>query len=133
MARLLLRVLLSLSVVSFGAVKGLSIPEAAECTSVECKEVAQQILSKMDTRVNPCDDFYQFTCGKFLADNENKSASIPITLGQNLEKEVMAVINQLDANSPKYFLDLKNLLTMCNKQGMNKLIYKIIDPEKRFT
>ena len=35
-------------------------------------EIAKDLKTCMDTTVNPCDDFYKFTCGNFL-----KEAKIP--------------------------------------------------------
>jgi len=36
------------------------------CSSPECAEASSRILSKMNPNIDPCEDFYQFTCGKFL-------------------------------------------------------------------
>ena len=33
-----------------------------------CNELSEAIQDWMDPTVNPCDDFYQFTCGKFMND-----------------------------------------------------------------
>uniref|UniRef100_A0A3P8PAF9 Phosphate regulating endopeptidase homolog, X-linked n=1 Tax=Astatotilapia calliptera TaxID=8154 RepID=A0A3P8PAF9_ASTCA len=39
------------------------------CLTPECIEAAGSILSKMDQSVNPCEDFYAFSCGGWLKEN----------------------------------------------------------------
>jgi len=36
------------------------------CSTSECADTSSKILSKMNSNIDPCEDFYQFTCGKFL-------------------------------------------------------------------
>ncbi|XP_052789868.1 endothelin-converting enzyme homolog isoform X2 [Mya arenaria] len=36
------------------------------CTSTECVQGAAYILNKMDTSIDPCTDFYTFSCGNWL-------------------------------------------------------------------
>jgi len=39
------------------------IEEDEECSSEECIQISKKLLGSMDFSANPCDDFYQFTCG----------------------------------------------------------------------
>ena len=41
-----------------------------------CNELSNALKDWMDPTIDPCDDFYQFTCGKFL-----KEATIIPRLG----------------------------------------------------
>lgn len=36
------------------------------CVNKKCVEASSRMNEYMDSRVNPCDDFYQFSCGKWL-------------------------------------------------------------------
>ncbi|KAI8889922.1 zincin [Backusella circina FSU 941] len=42
------------------------------CQTVECRETAKSILAYVDFNVDPCSDFYQYTCGSWL-----KNATLP--------------------------------------------------------
>ncbi|KAK0084933.1 hypothetical protein PV326_006090 [Microctonus aethiopoides] len=44
--------------------KSTSLPNT--CVTPTCVRAAADILEAMDPSVNPCDDFYKFTCGQFL-------------------------------------------------------------------
>ena len=36
------------------------------CVSAQCNNTATQVLNKMKPEIQPCEDFYQFACGKFI-------------------------------------------------------------------
>ncbi|KAI8645200.1 hypothetical protein BD408DRAFT_382441 [Parasitella parasitica] len=44
-----------------------SINSTAVCSTPECAVFAKSILDDMDFNVDPCSDFYQYTCGGWLA------------------------------------------------------------------
>ncbi|CAI9732984.1 endothelin-converting enzyme homolog isoform X2 [Octopus vulgaris] len=44
-------------------------PDDPYCSSPECISAAGSILTAMDTTVDPCHDFYQYTCGNWVRDN----------------------------------------------------------------
>lgn len=49
------------------AAEGKSV-DASTCVSKECIGASYRFLSNMNNSVNPCDDFYQFSCGGYIAD-----------------------------------------------------------------
>lgn len=45
------------------------------CQSVACVRSAASLLRSMDTRVSPCQDFYQYTCGHWSEDHPSPAAA----------------------------------------------------------
>ncbi|KAK0164876.1 hypothetical protein PV328_003443 [Microctonus aethiopoides] len=46
-----------------------SVASTNVCLMEDCREVAKEIFVKMDTNVQPCDDFYRFVCGNYIKIN----------------------------------------------------------------
>lgn len=42
--------------------------ETSVCNTSGCVNAAADVLKFMDASIDPCNDFYDFACGKFLAD-----------------------------------------------------------------
>ncbi|KAJ8894784.1 hypothetical protein PR048_000091 [Dryococelus australis] len=59
------------------------------CESEECKETAHTLLTSMDMTVDPCEDFYTFTCGGWV-----KSHPVPPTAPHRNQFDL--VTEQLD-------------------------------------
>ena len=36
------------------------------CDTEDCKSASQRLLKNMDLKSDPCEDFNQFSCGKFI-------------------------------------------------------------------
>lgn len=37
-------------------------PNVSTCSTPECLKVAQDVLHDIDFNIDPCSDFYQYTC-----------------------------------------------------------------------
>nr|XP_040023571.1 phosphate-regulating neutral endopeptidase PHEX [Gasterosteus aculeatus aculeatus] len=59
------------------------------CVTAECIEAAGSVMSKMDRSVDPCEDFYGFSCGGWLKENpipeDSSSYGIYPWLRQNVD------------------------------------------------
>ena len=54
---------------NFGLVAGSSnVGGESVCLSESCVKTAARLLRQMDRTADPCQDFYQFACGGFIAD-----------------------------------------------------------------
>lgn len=67
-------------IVAMAAILGLSIglgvatttmasSSTGTCLTEECVQLAASVLSRMDTSVNPCQNFYNFSCGRWMNNN----------------------------------------------------------------
>lgn len=70
------------------------------CTSVECVASAGRLIDAMDTRVDPCHDFYQFACGGWIQRHPIPAARTSWSQLSRLDYRVSTAIRQLvDAES----------------------------------
>jgi endothelin-converting enzyme/membrane metallo-endopeptidase-like protein 1 len=113
------------------------------CNTKECVEVANNILNSIDNTVDPCDDFYQFTCGNYIknhpvneedwiiksfdsAEPENRERIINML--QNDYKPNKNLSKQDQENDKLLFNQLKNLYQSCmdvdtiNKKGVKPMV-----------
>lgn len=98
------------------------------CTTTMCDQESAKMLSFMNENANPCDDFYEFACGKFLQETvlpEDKDIEMSVTQVQDKIDEQLRVIltESLHQNESKAFEVAKVFMTSCldevtlNKNG----------------
>ncbi|XP_066143642.1 neprilysin-2 isoform X1 [Euwallacea fornicatus] len=93
------------------------------CVSPGCIHTASRVLEYMDQSVDPCDDFYQFTCGNFIKKNiipDDKSSVTSFSLiSDELQEQLRKMIEEpIKDGEPKPFQLTKKLYKAC----MNKTL-----------
>jgi len=66
-----------------------------ECLTPICHETSKRILSMMDTTVDPCEDFYKYSCGGWLSENELPKNEFGISPTLEIEKNNKEIIHQI--------------------------------------
>lgn len=93
------------------------------CVSPGCIHTASRVLEYMDPSVDPCDDFYEFTCGNFLKktnipDDKSSVTSFSI-ISDMLQEQLRTMIEEpVHEDEPKPFQLTKKLYRAC----MNKTL-----------
>ncbi|XP_044013834.1 endothelin-converting enzyme homolog [Aphidius gifuensis] len=92
------------------------------CQTPVCLDAASRLSHDMDPSVNPCDDFYEFTCGGFLNSTDLKIDSQRIDKFTELKSKFLKTIttileedNSINKNN-KYLKLVKTLYKTCNNK-----------------
>ena len=96
------------------------------CVSKECVKVAAAILSDLDTTVNPCDDFYLYSCGGWIKNNPIPDGQSDWSMFKKLaEANELVIKNALEAKTINQTLKLSTQSSA--KQKARKYYYSCID------
>ncbi|KAG2194080.1 hypothetical protein INT46_006931 [Mucor plumbeus] len=72
-----------------------STSNIATCSTPECASTAKAILDSLDLNVDPCSDFYQYTCGNWIAGTtiaEDKISAGTLVTANDINIEIMKSI-----------------------------------------
>lgn len=97
---------------------GVANDQSPICMSPGCVRAAAQILNNMDNRTAPCDDFYQFACGRWIETqiipDEKSALSVFSQNTADLNVKLRALIERKpSANDPPIVGQMRNLYTSC--------------------
>ncbi|XP_035795572.1 neprilysin-2-like isoform X1 [Anopheles albimanus] len=91
------------------------------CLTPGCIHSASKALEQMDPDVEPCDDFYNYACGKFVKEtvipDEKVSVNTFSVIGDRLQQQLRALVSdEISESEATPFKLAKNLYKLC----MNK-------------
>ncbi|XP_029660961.1 neprilysin-like isoform X2 [Formica exsecta] len=106
------------------------------CKNQECEKIAKVISESMDKSLDPCDDFYEYACGKWPEHNPIpkgiRSWSLFHMLQKNVEQQVNDILKEGPRNSDLLAVKLaKRWYAVCmntdamDKQGLDPLVTTI--------
>lgn len=65
------------------------------CHTAGCVNAAAGVLQSIDTSIQPCDDFYDFACGKFLSDTTLTDEKVSIDTFSTARDKMQSQLLQL--------------------------------------
>ncbi|XP_058790779.1 neprilysin-2-like [Phymastichus coffea] len=96
-----------------------NVSQEKVCETQACIEAASLILKNIDTKAAPCDNFYQFACGKFLKESvipESKHSVSTFTLAEKkLQQQLrISLERKMDQKAPRTFKVLQSFYNSCS-------------------
>ncbi|XP_058490717.1 neprilysin-like isoform X2 [Solea solea] len=95
------------------------------CTTADCTRSASGLIEKMDTSVDPCDNFYQFACGGWLKKNIIPETSsrhgIFNVLRDNMEVILKGVLEKKVEGEAAALINAKTLYRSCTNESLIEL------------
>ncbi|KAF5307509.1 hypothetical protein FQR65_LT06864 [Abscondita terminalis] len=88
-----------------------------KCASPACLTAAAQIMNRLNTEEDPCQNFFKFACGNYPI-----AAKTPMDIiGENLEKHITDIVTESINDNDHYLLKLqKNLYQTCLNQTVSE-------------
>ncbi|XP_050430233.1 neprilysin-2 isoform X2 [Adelges cooleyi] len=102
------------------------------CLTPGCVKAASAVINNMDPSVDPCDDFYEFSCGNFIKetiiDDDKTSHTTFSAISDSLLNKLRLIVTEpIKNNEPKPFRMAKLLYKSCmdkdkiEKQGLGPI------------
>lgn len=97
------------------------------CTTEGCVRSAAEILNNIDDSVDPCIDFYQFACGKFISHTNLEylqSKSLQSNVADGIQQQIKNLLEQPTTSESYHLSVAKKFYKSCmnttarEKQGL---------------
>jgi len=95
------------------------------CLTPGCVKAAAVVLNMYDNTVDPCEDFYKFSCGTFLKESVIPDHKKAVGVGSLMKDVLNERLRKLfegkgQAGEPKVFGDVRNYYNSCMNQSLIK-------------
>lgn len=92
------------------------------CSTQACERESKNILARLDTSVDACDDFYKHVCGKFIETtkipDDKTSVDVGSVLDDKLKEQLNAILNMsISPDDIGPFKLSKKLYAACMNKG----------------
>lgn len=92
------------------------------CSSQGCVTAAEKMSQKIDFSVEPCDDFYNFACGKYLKNTEIPEDKVSVDtfsiIRDILQDQLKTIITSpIEESDIEPFKMVKKLYSACMNEG----------------
>lgn len=68
------------------------------CLTEGCVTAAAAVIEKLNQSIDPCDNFYEFACGKFLQETEIQDEQVAmmsfVTVNDKVQQQLRTIINE---------------------------------------
>lgn len=88
------------------------------CLTKACIDTSSKILAQIDESVNPCDDFYEFSCGSYLKETlipDDKASITPFNIVEDdLRIDLLRIVEEpIEGDEIEPFQNVKKLYKSC--------------------
>ena len=87
--------------------------EAEMCTTRACVRAAARILARLDPTVDPCNDFYTFSCGSFLETSTVPDDANALSTLQEMQDEMLHTTRSESRNPSLFFIRYIFYISTC--------------------
>ncbi|XP_028817625.1 neprilysin-like isoform X4 [Denticeps clupeoides] len=92
------------------------------CTTADCTQSAARLLENMDSKVDPCNNFYEYACGGWLKKNiipetSSRYSTFDI-LRHELAVELKGVLERQDSSSSSALIKARTLYKSCTNESL---------------
>lgn len=115
----------------------LSTPITEICLTKECIKASANLIESMDTSVDPCDNFYNFACGKYIKNinlmDQSQHKSNLRSISEEITEQIRTIISSpIIKGEIKPFKLVKQFYSQCMNEVKEDVVKNLIKTLDKF-